>query len=219
MKKIKLLFVALFLLMATIANAQFANSSALSGSAVGSSDIEGGWSGITASYNSNTWDAEDADFDNIHGLELGYLYGMRLSANLPLYLESGLLANYAFGELYNEDEVTLSASMFSLKVPVTLGYKVDVADQFSILPYAGLYLRGNLAGTLTYEYEWDDEEEELDLFDKDEGDANRFQFGMHVGVRCLVNNFNFGIGYGFDFNELAEDVKTSSLNFTIGYNF
>ena len=123
------------------------------------------------------------------------------------------------GELYNEDEVTLSASMFSLKVPVTLGYKVDVADQFSILPYAGLYLRGNLAGTLTYEYEWDDEEEELDLFDKDEGDANRFQFGMHVGVRCLVNNFNFGIGYGFDFNELAEDIKTSSLNFTIGYNF
>ena len=65
MKKIKLLFVALFLLMATIANAQFANSSALSGSAVGSSDIEGGWSGITASYNSNTWDVDDGDFDNI----------------------------------------------------------------------------------------------------------------------------------------------------------
>ena len=121
--------------------------------------------------------------------------------------------------MYNEDDVTLSTSVFSLKVPVTLGYKVDIADQFSILPYAGLYLKGNLAGTLTYEDDYYDEEKDSDLFDEDEGDGNRFQFGMHVGVRCLVNNFNFGIGYGFDFNELAEDVKTSSLNFTIGYNF
>lgn len=218
MKKIKSLFVALFLLFATVANAQFTNSSALSGSAAGSSDIEGGWSNFTVSYNSNTWDVDGEDFDNIHGLELGYLYGINLSANLPLYFETGMLANYSFGDLYDDSDETLSADMFSLKVPATLGYKVDVSEQFSILPYAGLYLRANLAGTLTYENDYDDEEE-IDLFDEDEGDGNRFQFGMHVGVRCMVDKFNFGVGYGFDFNELIEDMKTSSLNISIGYNF
>lgn len=218
MKKIKTLFVLLFLLAATVANAQFANSSAVSGS-ISSSSSEEHWRNFVASYNSVTVDMDgmDDDLDHVNGVELGFLCGVRLSETTPFYFEGGLLANYIFGDLYDKYDVTLSTSIFSLKVPVNIGYKVDVTERFSLFPYAGIYLKGNFKGTLTFEY--DGEEEEIDIFDDDEGNGKPLQFGMSIGVRCLVDNFNFGIGYGFDINELMEDTKVKSLNFSIGFNF
>lgn len=119
--------------------------------------------------------------------------------------------------LYDKSDVTLSTRIFSLKVPANIGYKVDISERFSLFPYAGVYLKGNFSGTMTFDIDGD--EEEIDIFDDDEGDGKPLQFGMNVGVRCLVDNFNFGIGYGFDFNELMEDTKVKSLIFSVGFNF
>ncbi len=176
------------------------------------------WSNVALSYNAVNFDMDmDVDHDFIHGIDLGYLYAVSLSANVPLYIEGGLLANCAFGELYARNGVSISASVFSLKVPLNLGYKVNLGRKFSLLPYAGLYFKGNLDGEVSFEYKGEDED--YDMFDKDEGNGERFQFGMNAGIRCYVSNFSIGVAYGLDFNEVMDDTDVSGISLSVGLCF
>lgn len=70
-------------------------------------------------------------------------------------------------------------------------------------------------------YEEDGESMDWNLFDKDETDPtwNRVQVGWQIGTTLDINKFNVGISYALDFNEIAEELKTSKFSVRVGYNF
>lgn len=227
MKTLKGTILVCLLSIASFANAQFANSSASVATA-----SQDGWDNFHISYNSTSVDVDGSEFDidNLTGIEVGYSKVTPISNTMPLFLEAGASVVWAFGDLYDEkydngyyyERYKASASLLSVKVPFNLIYKFDVNENFSILPFAGVYLKGNILGTLTLEQEnyYDSYSEDLDIFDEDDVDGgNRFQYGMNIGAKCKINNCTLGVSYAFDFNELMEDTKVSSLNFSVGFNF
>lgn len=225
MKTLKGTILVCLLSIASFANAQFANSSA----SAATTTSQDGWDNFHISYNSTSVDVDGSDFgiDNIMGIEVGYTKVTPISNTMPLFLEAGASVVWAFGDLYDEEDdyydykYKCSASLLSVKVPFNLIYKFDVNEKFSVLPFAGVYLKGNISGTLTLEQEdyYDSYSEDLDIFDEDEGDGERFQYGMNIGAKCKINNCTLGVSYAFDFNELMEDTKVSSLNLSVGFNF
>ena len=216
MKTIKI-FACMFLLsIASTVNAQFTNSSA-SGNVASAPVDNKGWSGLNISYNSTEIDMDIDDLDNVSGIEFGYTWATPIMGNTPLFLESGLGAIYTFGDLFDKYNYSISTSLLSVKANVNLGYKFNLKENIAIFPYAGVYLRGNISGTMTFDM--DGEEEEFDLFDEDEGDCDRLQYGLNIGAKCIVNKFTLGVAYGFDLNELGDDINVSTLSFNVGFNF
>lgn len=232
MKNIKVLFAACLLSMATAVNAQFANVSGTS-SAV-SSDVNA-WQGIRFSYNHFTFDADGgSDLDPAMGFELGYVKSFALSKSIPLFLETGANILWVTGEVSNESggfeydgydfygNVKESVNMFALTIPVNVGYKFTIDDKFSVFPYLGLSLRGNISGKITEEVSVSgvgSEEEDIDMFDSDEGDGDRFQIGWQIGATANYKKYSVGLSYGADFNEIMENISTNSLRISLGYNF
>ena len=212
-------FLFLFLFsLASIAKAQFANSS--SSSVVTATGYDG-WTDIHVSYNSTEFDVEGSD--RVMGIEVGCTKAFSISNKMPLFIETGLNAIWTFGELskyedsYYSYSYSSSVSLFSVKVPINLVYKFDLNEKVSIMPFAGVYCTGNISGTLTVEE--DGVEYDFDMFDEDEGDCKRFQFGLNLGAKCKFNKITLGVGYGFDLNEIDEDCKVNTLNFSVGYCF
>lgn len=238
MKKIKFFTICLLSIVAMAVNAQTTK----------------GWDGVRVSYNSFTFDggvsysptqslyqegSEDyfQDWDAVMGLEIGYIKSFSISKGLPLFLETGASLLWVNGDLreYNEDfsdeyendiiEEKTSVNMFSLIVPVNVGYKFDINEDFSVFPYAGAYFRANITGKLKDELNdhletQDNYSNEIDMFDKDEGDGSRFQVGLQIGTTLnYKETYNLGISYGFDINEVMKKVDSSKFAVTLGYNF
>lgn len=194
-----------------------------------------GWDGIRVSYNSFTLDAEWRSLESVSGLEIGYVKSFPISKKLPLYLETGASLLWVTGDIYDygesEDDYVYvdkgSVNMASLIIPANVGYKYVIDDNFSVFPYAGAYLKLNIAGkmeTELYEAEggdiWEDNSSDMDMFDKDEGDGDRFQIGLQIGATLNYKSvYSLGVSYGFDLNEVMKDVSTSKLAVTLGYNF
>ncbi len=219
MKKIKIFTICLLSIVAMSVNAQTTK----------------GWDGVRVSYNSFTLDSKWSDFDAVSGLEVSYVKSFPISKKLPLYLETGASLLWAAGDLYDhgeaeEDYLSIdkgSVNMVSLMVPVNIGYKYVIDDNFSVFPYAGAYLKLNIAGKFKQElYEInagvvsDNESSNIDMFDKDEGDGDRFQVGLQIGTTLnYKDTYNVGISYGFDLNEVMKNVDSNKFAITFGYNF
>ena len=103
-----------------------------------------------------------------NSVSAGYNYAFPLSGTLPLYVEAGIAAKYVW---QNKDGRKFN--MFSAKVPVNLLFSYPVSESFSIEPYAGLYLRGNIFGKVKYDghsdggYSYDDDDDD-DYWDDDD---------------------------------------------------
>lgn len=201
MKKITLMLAIAMMAIATTASAQFVSGGTRS-SMVADTDnysrLELGYSPVTV--------IEELD---LTGLSLGWTKGISLTQDLPLFLEVGANVMYSFGEKYD-----IETSLLSLNVPVTVAWKFSPTESISLIPHAGLNLRGHILGTMSYDGE------DLDLFDSDEGDGKRFNVGGTVGLAANFNKFMVGLGYTFDFNETWE--KTDKLNYltiSIGLKF
>lgn len=219
MKKIKLFAICLLSIAAMTVNAQETK----------------GWDGIRVSYNSFTLDAEWGNLESVSGLEVGYVKSFPISKKLPLYLETGASLLWVAGDVYDysgvEDDYVCvdkgSVNMASLIIPANVGYKYVIDDNLSVFPYAGAYLKLNIAGKMETEfYEanggdiWTNESSDVDMFDDDEGDGDRFQVGLQIGATLNYKSvYSLGVSYGFDLNEIMKDVKTSKLAITLGYNF
>ena len=98
-----------------------------------------------------------SDSESGNSVSAGYNYAFPISGTLPLYVEAGIAAKYVW---QNKDGRKFN--MFSAKVPVNLLFSYPVSESFSIEPYAGLYLRGNIFGKVKYDghsgggYSYDD---------------------------------------------------------------
>ena len=151
MKNFRTLFAVCLLAMATAVNAQFANTSSSSKIGGGAVDTEG-WQSVKLSYNKWTIDAEGAEFDAIPAFELGYVKAFSVSQTYPLFVEAGASLMYATGDLFEMSEengsdyyyystsASTSLKMFSLAIPVNIGYKIALNDKMTLFPYAGVTL-------------------------------------------------------------------------------
>lgn len=201
MKKLTLVLAVAMMAIATTASAQFVNGGTRSSMVADTenySRLELGYSPVTV--------FEELD---LTGLSLGWTKGVSLTQDLPLFLEVGANVMYSFGEKYD-----IETSLLSLNVPVTMAWKFAPTESISIIPHAGLNLRGHILGTMSVD------EEDLDLFDSDEGDGKRFNVGGTVGLAVNFNKFMVGLGYTFDFNETWEETdKLNYLTISIGLKF
>ena len=82
-----------------------------------------------------------SDSESGNSVSAGYNYAFPISGTLPLYVEAGIAAKYVW-----QNETVRKFNMLSAKVPVNLLFSYPVNESFSIEPYAGLYLRGNIFG-------------------------------------------------------------------------
>lgn len=222
MKTLKALLVLAFVGLAGTASAQFANSgSSASGSSIWTTVNTDGYNRVYVGYSGvkGKIDIDNADDMKFPGFSVGYLRGIGLTQKVPLYLEVG-------GEIdfnrYSESEEGLDykETLLGLKIPVSLVYRLNINENFSISPLFGFDFRLNLMGKGKYEY--DGESEDWNLFDDDEmgGEAyKRFQAGWHIGVGFDYKALHFGVDYGTSFNEISEKVKLATTSVTVGYNF
>lgn len=222
MKTLKALLVLAFVGLAGTASAQFANSgSSASGSSIWTTVNTDGYNRVYVGYSGvkGKIDIDGADDMKFPGFSVGYLRGIGLTQKVPLYLEVG-------GEIdfnrYSESEEGLDykETLLGLKIPVSLVYRLNINENFSISPLFGFDFRLNLMGKGKYEY--DGESEDWNLFDDDEMDGEaykRFQAGWHIGVGFDYKALHFGVDYGTSFNEISEKVKLATTSVTVGYNF
>lgn len=223
MKNLKYYLSACLLTCSTVVFAQFTNT--ISESTVNETESASNtWAGLRASYKPITIDYNGGD-DDLTGFSAEYIFSFKLSDTAPLFLESGLGYQYATYEESEEAEgikVKAELALHSLYVPFNLGYKHSFDKKFTIMPFIGLNLRGNVSGEITLSENYYGEKYDLDVFkDNDMEDEawNRFQIGWQIGIGLNINKFYAGISYGSDFNELYEDAKFKTTSITLGFNF
>ena len=222
MKTLKALLVLAFVGLAGTASAQFANSgSSASGSSIWTTVNTDGYNRVYVGYSGvkGKIDIDGADDMKFPGFSVGYLRGIGLTQKVPLYLEVGGEIDFnRYSE--SEDGEDYKQTILGLKIPVSLVYRLNINENFSISPLFGFDFRLNLMGKGKYEY--DGESEDWNLFDDDEmgGEAyKRFQAGWHIGVGFDYKALHFGVDWGTDFNEIAEETKLRTTYVTLGWNF
>lgn len=92
----------------------------------------------------------------------------------------------------------MSEDLIGVKVPISLMYGLDLADNVVIYPYAGLNARFFIVGKVTEKYQ--NESESQNIFEDGNG-LKRFSLGYQVGLRAKLSGFIIGVGY--------EDMITS----------
>lgn len=196
MKSIKLLASALMLAAATTASAQFVNSGSNTTATTpgGPRNVDlTGWQRVTVSFNPVKITSDDDDIDPLKmtGISVGYAKGFNIAKQLPLFLEAGINAQFAFKTIDSEDAedgiaftqpyVDVPNSPFSggtykvenkfmtmnLNIPINLAYKFTFNNgKTSLVPYAGINFKFNILGKRKYNLE--DSDELGDDYDEDD---------------------------------------------------
>lgn len=132
----------------------------------------------------------------MHGVGLGWKKGINVTGRkLPLYLETGIATNFAFGE---------GDKLFNFNIPVNITYRFKLGNtKIYIAPYWGLNFKINYLW-------WDGGNDDHSWFDYNNVDANRFQLGTEFGANFDIYNFHLGVGWMTDFMKLAEVNYTNS---------
>lgn len=169
--------------------------------------------GAALQYSFYTIDPEDEDDYSIDPEdEDDYYYYYYLSPST----RSG--SSYYSDDYYYYDEGDIKWNMFSIKVPVSLTYDIQVSEGVSIAPYGGLTARFNLFGSKK-----NGDSKSRDIFEKKVGKsyvAKRFQLGWQIGANVKFNHQWFlGVSYGTDFSEIAKKTKISTTSITAGLIF
>lgn len=178
---------------------------------------------LSVSYTDVTISPKEGTDTSLNGFSFGYLRGIGVMENHPLFIEAGIKFSMGFdSDTYDSDydDITIKQTLASLAVPVNVAYKFNINDKFAIKPYVGLGLKLHVIGKYTLEL--DDEKKSLNWFDKKDmdGDAyKRFQLGWHLGVAFQYNRVSLGVDYGTDFIQFAKNVSSSTVNLNLGFDF
>ena len=230
----------MLMMVSTSTFAQSANAGASK-----TSSIPDTWQGVTASYNSSllTCDIAGAKDINMNGFSIGYMKEFYILKSLPLFVETGLSVMYAssdeawenFGSPFEsalddwftddyDKEIKTEYTYIGITLPVNLAYKFKLKDDFQLVPFAGVYMRGGVISNARCKNAG--ESNTYDLFNSRHakrmglrGAWERFQFGWQIGAKLAFGPFTLGIFYGADMNEIAKKTKMRNLSFSAGYNF
>lgn len=239
----KIVAVAAALTLTMPAFAQFSNG----GKSSSSSDLCKSYNRIGVSYTNTGLSANkhygdfigDEDHISLNGFAVEYIHGFSLSKTLPMFIETGVKANFGFGSVEGDSEKEYGISMtpklqmqdIYLAVPINYAYKFGIGDKVAITPYVGLNLKLHLMSRFRSKIDvsgvdlddLDIDEDDLtgdwvNIFSDDEdnmGDKdatwNRFQLGWHIGVGANFKSFYLGINYGTDFIK-AFKYKKAGVN-------
>lgn len=173
--------------------------------------VEAGY--LTSKQKVESGDASDA----ASSFKVGGYYMINDLVIEKSVVEAGL--TFTMGS-YKEGDDKVKFSNFA--IPVNAGYKIDIADEFSVRPYVGINLKFNTS------YKFEDQS----LFDSefDSFDPKRFQFGGQLGGLVQWKQFTAGYQYQTDFTSLystpavpglmgKKNIKTFNSAITVGMIF
>lgn len=157
--------------------------------------------------------SDDEDYDE----DDDYYYSLKKSASRA--------GNYWDDDSDDDDEDEVGKTKYtaaSLTVPINIAYKLSFAGgDFSVTPFLGVTLKGNLISK--EKYELGKEKETIDNFDKKDvgkdGQWKRFQAGWQIGTNLDYKAFSLGLHYGSDFTEVCKKTKSKNFCISLGYNF
>ena len=209
---------------------------------------------ISLSYDNTHLGANDKAYEcfmgegamSLNGVGFEYIHGFSISSSLPMFIESGIKAQFGAGSVSDYDkkeeyEISLKLQQFSFSVPVNYTYKFAIGDQMSIAPFVGINFKVHAMGRVKSVLTFDDDDlqdyyEDSDYYDedwrdifskKDMGDKddvwNRFQMGWQIGAGLNISALYIGLQYGTDLTPAwkykKEAINTGNFAFKIGYNF
>lgn len=214
---------------------------------------------IGISYNNNHFGFNDwlkdgafeglIDGISLNGVGINYIHGFSLSQSTPIFIETGINANFGVGSTdtkalltdgydYYSTEIELKAQNVNLQVPVNFVYRIAASEDVTIAPYAGLNFKFNIvtkikgkvsANGKSVESDWYSLFSENDMEEAfgDDGTGNRFQMGWHIGVGVQYKPIYLGVSYGTDFiaaysqkfNGKSAKINTGNLTVNVGYTF
>ena len=205
-----------------------------------------GWNALFVQYNPSSFNS-DGHSSSFSGLTLGYSHHFNLVPYQPLYLETGIAVQYSFNTKIvpqTDDEHVIDGYrkldnpwFLSLKLPVNITYKYSFPHSiFSIAPFAGFTLRGNIVGFVKAEYtnkaknmvsgydnSWMKDDNWFLFSKKDLGEDYAWkviQVGWQIGVNFYIDEtFYLNASYGSDFNEIFKNTKIQTISIGGGYLF
>lgn len=155
----------------------------------------------------------DSSDDAMNSFKVGGYYMINDLVIEKSVVEAGV--TFAMGS-QKEDGVKTKYS--NVAIPVNAGYKIEITDEFSVRPYAGINFKFNTS--LKSEFDAAGVKVTADAFDDD--DANRFQFGGQVGGLVQYKQFTAGVQFQSDFTSLykkGDKVTMPNTAITVGMIF
>ena len=114
----------------------------------------------------------------------------------------------------------LSENYFRVSVPVIFKYVINVNENVSIEPFAGLSIGVNTDAS--YDLKKDSRTLHVDMFGENDG-LKRMDFGAQVGVDLGINRFVLGLSYNPSFSNYyskgTHDGKWNEFDVKFGYRF
>ena len=245
MKTMKWILPVLLLGVTTTVSAQVEDSTEVSENVVPAKVVAKGYNRIQLDYVGTWWTGSDTGFggskfrndaavtkdkDLFWGFDFGYLRGIRLVKNLPLYVEVG--ATMVYSSIDNtetnpeiatgEDQCDVTVRALSFEVPVFLTYRFNFAHNIHLAPYIGAKFRANAMMKLAYVRSTRGEKFETnDLFSTEsytvDGEEytskyRRFQACGEVGVNFGWKALNLKVAYFYNSNIYKGDSPLGELN-------
>ncbi len=189
------------------------------------------WESVRFAYVPSTISQHDEDVYDFTGFALEYLSSENIVDNMPVFFEGG----FGFEYLTERDEessggdyVKTSTDIYSFYIPLNVGYKLDLQEGLSVMPFVGLKARFNIAATQSIDMNISglgSMDETYSLFDEDEYDCTfkRFHLGWQVGADVIIGNLNLAVSYGSTFSEEvfndAKDCAFTATTISVGFLF
>ena len=154
--------------------------------------------------------------DNQSGLNLGFVTGMQVAYNTPIFLEGGLYYTEKGGKGYN-DSKKFTYNLNYLELPIVMKYQYFINDDVAIQPFAGGYFAYGIGGRIK---NYSDREAE-DSFSGSK--FRRFDGGLRLGCGVSFQNMYMDMSYDIGLANISHDTFDSSHNgcfyLNLGVNF
>lgn len=168
------------------------------------------------------------DKSSLTGINIGVVYGMLLSDDMPIYFEPGVLISSKGVKINSTNEqAQVRTRLTYLEIPFVFKYKIEeIAEDLSLQPFLGGFMAVGLGGKSKYY----DTREKLNSFRS--GAFRPFDIGIRLGCGVAYRNLYFDLSYDwglanvasnkfgdFGYDEFDDAIHTRNLSFTFGLDF
>lgn len=128
-----------------------------------------------------------------------------------------------------DGSISTKYTSYNLDLPILVGYKLDVNDDFNIKLKVGPYLTYALSGKLKVEGYWTEYEDihssatehiNKETKIRDMNGFKNFGYGIYAGISTEHKQFILSVSYQRAFSKIFDEAKSYEQNFliSIGYN-
>ena len=181
--------------------------------------------GATVGMNSSNFSI--TGFDS----KIGFHAGVKAEVGLPqisegVYLDMGALLTLKGAKIDGGSAASIKFNPYYLEIPVHIGYKYAVNDNFSLFANAGPYIAIGLFGKakMTADGSLVDGGSKVSESENVFGDDGFKRFDLGLGLKAgieISKKYQFSIGYDFGFIEAEElmGCKNRNLMISLGLMF